>query len=86
MILLGSIAAGRPAFGFVLIVAFGLGMALVMGGIGLALVIARGRLDRLGATTWLGRARGYLPLAASLVVVGFGLHLTIQAIAGNSTF
>ncbi len=86
LILLGSIAAGRPAFGFVLIVAFGLGMALVMGGIGLALVVARGRFDRVGATTWLGRARGYLPLAASLVVVGFGFHLTIQAIAGNSTF
>ncbi len=46
LILLGSIAAGRPAFGFVLVVAFGLGMALVMGGIGLALVLARGRLDR----------------------------------------
>ena len=45
----------RPAFGFVLIVAFGLGMALVMGGIGLALVVARGRFDRVGATTWLGR-------------------------------
>jgi ABC-type nickel/cobalt efflux system permease component RcnA len=86
LILLGSIAAGRPAFGFVLIVAFGLGMALVMGGIGLALVVARGRFDRLGATTWLGRASGYLPLAASFVVVGFGLHLTIQAIAGNATF
>jgi ABC-type nickel/cobalt efflux system permease component RcnA len=44
LILLGSIAAGRPAFGFILVVAFGLGMALVMGGVGLALVIARGRL------------------------------------------
>lgn len=86
LILLGSIAAGRPVFGFVLIVAFGLGMALVMGGIGLALVVARGRFDHVGATTWLGRASGYLPLAASLVVVGFGLHLTIEAIAGNSTF
>jgi nickel/cobalt transporter (NicO) family protein len=86
LILLGSIAAGRPAFGFVLIVAFGIGMALVMGGIGLALVVARGRFDRLGATTWVGRASGYLPLGASLVVVGFGLHLTIQAIAGNATF
>ena len=49
LILLGSIAAGRPAFGFVLVVAFGLGMALVMGGIGLALVLARGRLDRVDA-------------------------------------
>ena len=49
LILLGSIAAGRAGFGFVLVVAFGLGMALVMGGIGLALVLARGRLDRVDA-------------------------------------
>ena len=38
LILLGSIAAGRPAFGFVLVVAFGVGMAAVMAGIGLAMV------------------------------------------------
>ena len=57
LILLGSIAAGRPAFGFVLVVAFGLGMALVMGGIGLALVLARGRLDRVDAgSPWGGSA------------------------------
>ena len=35
LILLGSIAAGRPAFGFILVFAFGLGMAGVMTGIGL---------------------------------------------------
>ena len=84
LILLGSIAAGRPAFGFVLVVAFGLGMALVMGGIGLAMVIARGRLDRVDASTTIGRARGYLPLVASFLVLGFGLYLTVQAIAGNT--
>ncbi|HEV8281238.1 MAG TPA: hypothetical protein VGQ02_05230, partial [Candidatus Limnocylindrales bacterium] len=38
LILLGSIAAGRPLFGFILVVAFGFGMAAVMGGIGFALV------------------------------------------------
>ena len=65
LILLGSIAAGRPAFGFVLVVAFGLGMALVMGGIGLALVLARGRLDRVDAGSPLGRVSGVVPLAAA---------------------
>ena len=44
-ILLGSIVAGRPAFGFVLVVVFGLGMAVVMTAIGLVVVVARGRLD-----------------------------------------
>ena len=85
LILLGAIAAGRPAFGFVLVVAFGLGMALVMGGIGVALVLARGRLDRAGSSTPLGRAREYMPLAASVVVLGFGLYLTLQALTGTST-
>ena len=51
LILLGSIAAGRPAFGLILVVAFGLGMAAVMSGVGLAMVFARGRLDRCRGAT-----------------------------------
>ncbi len=86
LILLGSIAAGRPAFGFVLVVAFGLGMALVMGGIGLALVVARGRLDRVEAASPLGRVGAYMPLVASFLVLGLGLYLTVQAVSGNTTF
>jgi ABC-type nickel/cobalt efflux system permease component RcnA len=86
LILLGSIAAGRPAFGFVLVVAFGLGMALVLGGIGLALVLARGRLDRVESTSTLGRLTGYIPLVASFLVFGLGIYLTVQAVAGTTTF
>ena len=86
LILLGSIAAGRPAFGFVLVVAFGLGMALVMSGIGLALVLARGRLDRVDSASTLGRASRSLPLIASFLVFGLGLYLTFQAVAGTTTF
>jgi ABC-type nickel/cobalt efflux system permease component RcnA len=85
LILLGSIAAGRPAFGFVLVVAFGLGMALVMAGIGLALVLARGRLDRVDAASPLGRVSAYVPLAAALFVFGLGVVLTVQAVAGIAT-
>ena len=84
-ILLGSIAAGRPAFGFVLVVAFGLGMALVMGGIGLAPVLARGRLDRVDAGSPLGRASSFVPLGAAFLVFGLGVYLTFQAVAGNTT-
>ena len=86
LILLGSIAAGRPAFGFVLVVAFGLGMAVVMGGIGLALVLARSRLDHVDAGSRLGRANGFVPLAAASLVFVLGIYLTIQAVAGNATF
>lgn len=86
LILLGSIAAGRPAFGFVLVVAFGLGMAVVMSGIGLALVLARGRLDRFDGSTTLGRLSGYVPLAAACLVLALGLYLTVQAVGGGTTF
>jgi ABC-type nickel/cobalt efflux system permease component RcnA len=86
LILLGSIAAGRPAFGFVLVVAFGLGMAVVMGGIGLVIVAARGRLDRLPARHGIGRLRETVPLVAAMLVFGFGLVLTVQAIAAAPTF
>ena len=86
LILLGSIAAGRPAFGFVLVVAFGLGMAVVMSGIGLALVLARGRLDRFDGSTILGRLSGYVPLAAACIVLALGLYLTVQAVGGGTTF
>jgi ABC-type nickel/cobalt efflux system permease component RcnA len=86
LILLGSIAAGRPAFGFVLVVAFGLGMALVMSGIGLALVLARGRLERVDSASTLGSVSRALPLVASFLVFGLGIYLTVQAVAGTTTF
>jgi nickel/cobalt exporter len=85
LILLGSIAAGRPAFGFVLVVAFGLGMAAVMGGIGFALVAARSRVERVELGVGLARVRETIPLLASVVVLSFGLFLTAQALGGTPT-
>ena len=81
LILLGAIAAGRPTFGLVLVVAFGLGMAAVMSGIGLVLVTARDRVDRVQARAGLVRVRDAVPLVASVVVLGFGVVLTGQALA-----
>jgi nickel/cobalt transporter (NicO) family protein len=82
-ILLGSIVAGRPAFGFVLVVVFGLGMAVVMTAIGLATVLARGRLDRMPSGSGLGRVARQLPLVAAVVVLAFGLYLSVQAFGGR---
>ena len=82
LILLGSIAAGRPAFGIVLVVAFGLGMAIVMTGVGLVMVVARSRLDRLPRGSGLGRLAGAAPLVASVVVLALGIYLTAQALGG----
>jgi ABC-type nickel/cobalt efflux system permease component RcnA len=83
IILLATVAAGRAAYGLVLVVAFGLGMALVLGGIGLGLVVARDRVDRLPASTRFGRVAGTAPLAAGIVVFGLGVYLTAQAIVAG---
>jgi ABC-type nickel/cobalt efflux system permease component RcnA len=81
LILLGSIAAGRPVFGFVLVVAFGLGMAAVMSVLGLGIVFARDRLDRLRGLG-LGRIPDVVPLVAAVLVFGLGLYLTVGAVRG----
>ncbi len=49
LILVGSISIGRPAFGIVLTIAFGLGMAFVLVGLGLGLVYARKFVESLPA-------------------------------------
>ena len=80
IILLATIATGRAVYGLVLVIAFGLGMALVLGGVGLSLVFARDRVDRLPSRSSLGRAAGYVPVMAGMLVFGLGVYLTTQAI------
>jgi len=84
IILLGTIVAGRAAFGIVLVVAFGLGMAVVLGGVGAVMVVARERLERLPSTSRLGPLAAQAPLVASVAVLGIGLWLTVQAISGGT--
>lgn len=83
IILLGTIVAGRAAFGIVLVVAFGLGMAIVLGGVGAAMVVARDRLARLPSSSRFASLAGQAPLVASVVVLGIGLWLTAQAATGR---
>ena len=86
IILLGSIAAGRPAFGLVLVVAFGIGMAAVMSGVGLVMIVARSRLDRMPRRSSLGRVAAVAPLVASIAVLVLGSYLTWQAVVGAPVF
>jgi len=81
LLLLGAVSVGRPAFGLLLIVAFGAGMALVLAGIGLVLVRARGHLERLPRLARDGRLATGVSLLAACVVLGFGLVITTQALA-----
>ena len=85
LILLATVAAGRPAFGVILVVAFGLGMAVVMSAVALAMVGARGRLDRLDRTSRFGRLADLAPLTAGILVFGVGIWLTGEAIIGHPT-
>jgi ABC-type nickel/cobalt efflux system permease component RcnA len=81
LFLLAAVAAGQPAYGLAMAVAFGGGMALTLSVIGLAVVRGRelvagrltGRLPRLavaGATPW----------AMAVVVLVGGVLLTGQAL------
>ena len=80
LLLLGSFAANRAGYGLVLVIAFGAGMAIVLAGIGLALVYASRLIERLPRNSSLGRAWELVPLATALVVVVAGLYLTSQSL------
>jgi nickel/cobalt transporter (NicO) family protein len=80
LLLLGAIAAGRPAFGLALAIAFGVGMAVVLGGIGLALASAGRLLERAPNLGRLARFAPVVPWATAVIVLGAGLLLTGQAL------
>ncbi len=80
LLLLAAVAAGRPLLGLGLVIAFGLGMAGVLGAIGLVLVRARSLADRLPSMAADGRLGLVTSLAAATVVLGFGLLLVSQSL------
>jgi nickel/cobalt exporter len=80
ILLLGSIAAGRVAYGLVLVLGFGLGMAVVLTGIGLLLVRARRLVERRPSTAAFRRIALPLQLATACLVVVLGVVLTGQAL------
>ena len=67
----------------VLVVAFGLGMAGVMAGVGLAVVYGRGAIERLSVRRP-ARLAALVPATAALAVLVFGLVLTSGALATAS--
>jgi nickel/cobalt transporter (NicO) family protein len=84
ILLLGAVGAGQPAYGLALSVAFGIGMATVLTGIGLAMVHGRALVGRLGLggrrVRW---ATAALPWVTAMVVVVGGLLLTGQTLAAS---
>ena len=89
VVLLGAIAQHEIALGLLLIVAFSLGLAGTLTGLGLAVVYARKLLPRLGRVSVSdGRAAAFsrvaaaLPAASAVVIVGVGCLLTVNALPG----
>ncbi len=77
VVLLSAIALQRVAFGMLLIVAFSLGLASVLTGIGLALVYARRLFDNFPSD---GRLLRILPIASAAFVTLAGLAITVGAL------
>jgi nickel/cobalt exporter len=77
VVLLAALALHRLAFGLLLIVAFSLGLALSITGVGLLAVLARGAFRRL---SFEGRALRALPALSALVIVVAGVAMTAHAI------
>ena len=75
--MLGAIALHRIAFGLALIVAFSVGLAGVLTGIGVALVYARGLFERLPLDGSLAR---YVPVASALVISLAGMAIVLEAL------
>ena len=82
IILVATVAAGRAGYGLVLVVAFGIGMAAVLLGVGIAIVYASGLIERVPRRPSLSRLVAFAPIGAALAVLALGLYLTQQALAG----
>lgn len=79
-ILLVAVAINRIVFGMLLIVAFSVGLALVLILIGVALVHGARLASRNAHNDWLNRFSRYTPLVSALVVAALGVGLTVSAV------
>jgi len=82
IVLLAAVTTGRLIFGLGLIVAFGIGMAAVLGGLAVAATLARswfgGRVSAQGRYVRL--AASVLPIGSGLLVLAVGLGVAISAV------
>ena len=77
VVLLAAISLHRVGYGLVLIVAFSLGLAATISGIGLLAIAAKGVFGRLDFER--GAVR-LLPAVSAIVVLGLGLVMTLRAL------
>jgi nickel/cobalt exporter len=77
VVLLAAVSQHQIALGLLLIVAFSLGLAGTLTGLGLLVVSAKRVTARIDAS---GRVIAVLPAASALVICGVGFLLTLQAL------
>ena len=85
LVLLAAIALGRGAFGVVLVLAYGLGMAGTLSAAGLLLVRLRDRLARVTIADRVSSAARFivvLPFVTAALVLVVGVLLTVRAMHG----
>jgi ABC-type nickel/cobalt efflux system permease component RcnA len=86
VVLLGATALGRAWFGVLLVLVYGLGMAVTLTAAGLLLLRAQDVLDRRGWTLGRGRDLGrLLPILTAAVVVLVGLGLVLRGVMTGRT-
>ena len=87
LVLLAGFSLHRAWFGLLLVVAYGLGMALALCLIGLLLIRARGLIERLGrsypATHRVAPALALLPIVAAAIVVLAGSYLITKGVTAT---
>lgn len=82
LVLLGGVAIGRAWFGVVLVLAYGVGMALALVGAGYLLHRVRFRVaERLESQTW-ARVSAALPVITSSLIVAGGLVIIGRSLLG----
>jgi len=83
IVMLSAISLHRIATGFLLVVAFSVGLAVALTGIGLAVAggaAMLGRVPRLVAAPMARRAARLIPVAGALAITLAGVVLTVQAL------
>jgi nickel/cobalt transporter (NicO) family protein len=77
VVLLAAISLHRVGFGLALVLAFSVGLALTITGIGLIAVLAKRAFSRVSFD---GRLVSYLPAASALVIFLAGVAMTVRAL------
>ena len=83
IVLLAAVAAGRAWYGVLLVLAFGVGMALTLAGVGFAVLRGQGRLLAMAERSpspWVNRVLHRLPAVTASAVVVAGAVLLARAL------